>query len=113
MTFNLPWAAAGDPASQTAAMTATIVIARRMCCLLERMCAMGTDRELELEQELVGDLIAGVDRPPVLAAQLTEFARPERERRRRASIVQREIRGAVRGVIAAAGKPAARELIVA
>src|SRR5689334_7767048 len=90
MTFNLPCARTGDAARQTAATSAGIEIMRRICCLLEGVCTMSPDRELQLEEQLVGHVIAVVDRAPVLAAHLAELARPERQRCRAAPVPQRE-----------------------
>src|ERR1051325_1541448 len=123
MTFSLPCACAVDPASQATATSAAIESRLRqgfgapsrdcISCLLEGVRPMRTDRELQLEQQFVGDLIAGIGRAAVLPAHLAELARPERQRRRAALVAQRQIRRAVRSVVAPTDEPAARELVVA
>ena len=46
------------------------------------MRAVRANRELELEQEFVGRRALGIIGAPILAADLAELARPERQQRR-------------------------------
>src|SRR5690349_18328478 len=71
------------------------------------------DRELELEQELIGGRPLAVRRPTILAANLAELARPIGQHHRLPGIEQRGAVGAVGAVVADPGEPASRELIVA
>src|SRR5262245_23348573 len=72
-----------------------------------------SDRELELEQQLVRRRTDRVVRPPVLAPDLAELARPVRERQRAAGVEKSGIGRAVRSVVARASEPAPPELVVA
>src|SRR6185295_3516200 len=79
---------------------------------LERVRAVRPDGELELEQELVGGRSECVVGAPVLAADLAELAWPERQEQRPAVVEQRGIVGVIGTVVAGAGEPAPRELII-
>src|SRR5689334_22506447 len=76
------------------------------------MRAVRTDGELELEEQLVRGLRLRIPGAAILPADLTELARPVRQQQRLAGVAPRRIR-AVRPVVAGAGKPAARELVLA
>src|SRR4051812_44795580 len=77
---------------------------------MRTVCANG---ELELEEELVGGDVAGVVRPPVLPADLTELARPVGHDKGTAAVEERCILCTIGAVVAGADEPAARHLIVA
>src|SRR5262249_4694661 len=73
--------------------------------------AVRANSEVELEQELVRADAFRVVGQPVLAANLTEFARPERDEERSAVVDQRCVERTARAIVATAKIPAARELI--
>src|SRR5207253_7796713 len=77
------------------------------------MRAVGADRELELEQQLVCRGTVRIIDMAILAAHLAEFARPVGQDRRPATIEQRRIRRTIRTIVASAQPPAPRELVVA
>src|SRR2546426_1937069 len=78
----------------------------------ERMGAMGADRELKLQENLVGDDSLRVGPAAQLTAKLRELARPEGQKKRLAPIPEGRIVGAVGGLRPGANEPAFRELIV-
>src|SRR5579864_8383702 len=79
----------------------------------ERMGAVGADRELELEERLVGGDASGIAAAAELAPELGELARPERQEDRLAAVVLRLI-VRVRGPLGAgAREPALGELVLA
>src|SRR4029079_9497911 len=80
---------------------------------LERMGAMGADRELELEEGLVRGVADTVVPAPQLASELGELARPEGQGGRRAVVAQESGVGAGGRLRAAAHEPAFGELPVA
>src|SRR4051812_2488002 len=77
------------------------------------MRAVRADREIELEQQLVGDDAFRVVGASHLTADLAELTRPVREKQGPAVVVQRAIRHAPGMVEARARIPAPRELILA
>src|ERR1051326_2410965 len=76
------------------------------------MRAVGANRKLELHQEFMRGWPVGVFRPAILCANLAEFARPVRQNCRLSGVVQRRVGGAIRPVVAGAGEPSPRELII-
>src|SRR5262245_66031883 len=78
----------------------------------ERVCTMRTDGELKLKEKLICDGAVGVGGPPILAAHLTEFARPVRQEHRLSRVQKRCVGGAVGPVVPEPGEPAPCELIV-
>src|SRR5262245_66518481 len=76
------------------------------------MGAMGADREKELEQELVGGRQVALVRATVLAADLAELAGPPGEQQGGALVLEARILRALGPVVARAGEPAARELVL-
>src|SRR5215211_5542921 len=76
------------------------------------MRAVRADRELQLEQELVGSRSVRVVRPPVLAAQLAELARPERDQGRIRLVAEIGLVQPIRSIEPAAREPSACELVI-
>ena len=76
------------------------------------MRAVRADRKLELEQEFVGCVDFGVARTPILTANLAELTRPVRQAQGLARIERGRI-GTILAVVSHAGKPSARELVIA
>src|SRR5437667_9330409 len=76
------------------------------------MCSVRPDRELELEQKLVGLWSVGIHGSPVLAADLAELARPVRQHERLPRVEESGVVGPVRSIVSKSGEPAPRELIV-
>src|SRR5204862_5928364 len=74
---------------------------------------MRADRTLDLEEEFVGRIGSRVVGAPVLAADLTELARPVRQDERPSAIDEQGIVSVFRSVVARPGEPSPRELIVA
>src|SRR5205809_6725136 len=76
------------------------------------MGAVGADRELELEEELIGGDVLAVARVAVLAPDLAELARPVGEEQGSALVHERGIVRALRTVESDAREPALRELVL-
>src|SRR6185295_16109267 len=70
------------------------------------------DRELELEQQLVGRLSERIVRAAILRADLAELARPVGHDERAAGIGERRVGRAIGPIVARAGEPAATDLVV-
>ncbi len=77
------------------------------------MRAVRTDGKLDLKQQLVGRRRIGVVGSPVLAPDLAELARPERQRQRTTLIAKIGSVRPVRAIDARAGVPPPRKLIIA
>src|SRR5215216_5417508 len=77
------------------------------------MRAMRANRELELKQELVRQILGRVLRSSILTPDLAELARAVGEKQRLAGVTERCLVGTLRPVVACARKPATGELIVA
>src|SRR5258708_3551818 len=112
MTFSLPCAAAGVLASIARPASAAVNRAVFIWSLLERMRTVRTDGELELKQQLVGRGTQRVVGAAVLRAHLAELARPVGEDRRSARVDRRRVIRPGAAVVAGAGEPPPRELIV-
>src|SRR4051812_10610111 len=67
---------------------------------LEHVRAVRADCEKKLEQKLVRRDVLRVPRPPILAADLAELARPVGQQERGALVRQRRVRRALRAVVA-------------
>src|SRR6266545_1514350 len=81
---------------------------------LERMGAVGADRELELQEELVGGLVGQAEvAAPQLTPQLRELARPEGQDAGDAGVSLRVVIGVLGGLETGAREPAPGELVVA
>src|SRR6185295_7063161 len=81
---------------------------------LERMGAVGADRELKLQEELVGGLAGeAVVAAPELGPKLGELARPEGQGAGRAGVAQGVVVGVVGRLVTRAQEPALGELVVA
>src|SRR5438034_952982 len=80
---------------------------------LENVRAVRADREQELEQHLVRRVPFRVGGAAVLRANLAELARPVREQERSGLVLERGVGRALRRVVAHAGEPTLRELILA
>src|SRR4051812_24554372 len=80
--------------------------------VLERVGAVRADRELELEEQLVGRRAVAVCRAPVLTSQLAELARPVRHEQRLAGVGHGRVVGPIRAIETDAREPAPRELII-
>src|SRR4029453_506930 len=65
-----------------------------------------------MEKKFICGIPSCVVGPPVLAAQLVEFARPVRHEERSTGIVKRRLVGVVRPVVAGAAEPPSGELIL-
>src|SRR5262245_8286593 len=76
------------------------------------MRAMRADGKLELEQQLVRLCLLGVIDAAVLAAHLTELARPVAHRECAAAVVYRRLVRVFRSVVSRAREPPPRELVV-
>src|SRR5581483_9042920 len=135
-TVSLPWARPGSGhAARTRASASTLDLfmliggltsITRHCpgsggTLLRSPCArprskrmrpMCANRELELEQQLVGGRPVAVRRPPVLAAHLAELAGPVGQYQRSALVDDRRIDRARRAIVAAPHEPPAGELVI-
>src|SRR3954452_20909105 len=85
-TFSLPCASAEDGAVNTAATARAMISLKVLITKLrrasERVRAVRPDRELELEQELIGRIRLRVAGAAVLTANLAELARPVAQRQR-------------------------------
>src|SRR5712692_7107285 len=80
---------------------------------LERMGAVGADRELDLEESLVGGDSAGVSATTQLPTNLRELAWPERDRRGLAGVALHLVIRVIGGLDARPDEPALGELILA
>src|SRR5262245_47924963 len=79
----------------------------------EGMGAVGADREKELEQELVLSVVRVAERrAAVLPADQAELARPVAEQERATRVADSRVVGALRVVVAQAGRPAPAELVL-
>src|SRR4029450_13011451 len=76
------------------------------------MCAVRSNRKLELEQKLVCRRAVRVIGPAVLTAHLAEFARPVGHHHRLTGVEQRRVVGSIGGGGPSSGEPSTRELIV-
>ena len=79
---------------------------------LERVGAMGADRELDLKKQLIGGLSIGVLAASKLATNLGELARPERQKKSLASVSLRGIVGMLRRLDARPASLVERDLSV-
>src|SRR5262245_3272343 len=87
---------------------------RRTCpTCLKRMRTVRTNREHELNRQLVAGVAKRVIDAPILTSNQTELRRSVRQDERSARVVLRRVVRKTRAVVARAGRPSPRELIVA
>src|SRR2546425_4987063 len=112
---TLSLAKAGDSGSprRARARPATASFVGFIMNSLERVGAMGADRELDLKKQLIGGLSIRVLAASKLATDLGELARPERQKKSLPSVSLRGIVGMLRRLDARPREPALRELVLA